>query len=216
MKGYYLGSKRNYLVVDTETSGLRPEEGHEIIQIAGIAVNAWDLGIHHAGRFIVLLKPQRPEKADTKAIQILGPLWERALKEGIDPKVGLQQFHDWAEKVNDGKAGYTKPMLTGHNIPFDDKFLQYASREYKVIKDDQSPPWDYHVVDTWSLMFTLFESDPNVFRFNLDTYLEQLGMARNSTIGVHDAAEDVELTYKAFVRTMKFFRECRRRMKITV
>jgi DNA polymerase III alpha subunit (gram-positive type) len=208
-----MANKRNIIVADCETTGLNPEKGCEIVQLSARAINAWNLEDHHAGCFNIILKPQRPDLAEDGALKVIGPkLWDEAQTNGIDPKVGLQQFMSWCEKVNDGKSAYSKPMICGHNIGFDLTFLNYWMIQYGLIKNRDDVPWNYAPLDTMTVCFLLFEADPMVENMKLDTFLKQIGIARSGQF--HDSMEDVNLTTQALVRSMKFFRECRKRMRV--
>lgn len=210
--------KPNYIIYDIETSGLKPQEGHEIVQLSAIAINHWDLERHHANCVDLLLKPLHPEKASKEAIEIIGEeKWNRALSEGLDPKEALKYFVSWCEKANDKKGFWTRPIRVGHNIKrFDNPFTDFWLEEYKVLKrnkyDDLDAPWGFLSIDTMDLFHLLFESDPNVLKYNLDACAALLGLAR--TTDKHDSMEDVEITTEIFVRAMRFIRTARREVKV--
>ncbi len=206
-----MGNKRNYFVYDTETSGLDPEQGHEIVQIAARALNGWNFDDHHAGKFHILIKPQNPEKADPKALEVIGPLWDKALKQGVEPSVAYQSLFNWIVKTNDSGKVFTKSVLVGHNADYDDMMTTYFFKKYKLVKNRDDKPW-FKIFDSWQTMMELWESDPNVNKFNLDAYLALLGIQRSGNH--HDAMEDVDLLTEAFRRTMKFMRRCNKSLRI--
>lgn len=207
-------NNRNFIVYDTETSGLKPEDGAEIVQLAATAYNAHDLAPHPAGEFHILLKPNFPEKASPDAINIIGEdLWIRAQKEGVDQKIGLQAFCEYVTRVNDSRQWATKPILAGHNLDFDMNMWEFWAKHYGVIKDFNKAPYASHIkLDTMDMMFSLFENDPDVVNYKLDTCLGIFKMKR--TGDTHDALEDVRLTGQLFVRYMKFQRLCRQKLVI--
>lgn len=210
-----MSSQRNLIIFDFETSGLDPSTGAEIVQLAAVCVNAWDFEEHHAGRFEMIFKPQNPEKAEKSAIDVIGQdLWVKANTEGVDLKVGLKAFLDWAEKCNDGGKGYTKPILCGYNVLFDYKFLHFYLDKVKLTGKMDDLPWQDKIVDIWALTWLLFENDFTVNSMTLDTVATQMGIKREKT--THDAGEDVLLTVTILQRYMKFFRECNKRMKVIV
>ena len=206
-----MSSPRNIFLYDTETSGLRPEEGAEIVQIAATAINFWDFKPHHAGNFSILLKPNKPEKASQKAIEVIGlDLWNKAINEGVDHKVGLITFCEWVNNLNDQNKDFTKPYMAGHNLLFDYNFTVSELKEYKIISHAGEAPFQEKIIDTWSLAWSLFEGDKTVNNIGLDNLLQLLKIQRSGN--VHDAVEDVKLNAVLLERFMKFFRECRKRM----
>lgn len=210
-----MGIFRHHIVFDTETTGLNPHAGHEITSLSAMAINCATLDIHHAGKFNVFLKPAFPEKADKGALKVAGPAFEKAMKEGVDPKVGLQQFFDWCRTVNDTKNAYGKPFLWGHNIGFDTKFVKYWANYYKVAgpspEKDADYPW-FMEFDNAQMMLALFDVDPNVNDLKLNTALAQADLSRKGES--HDSMEDVELTSAFLVRCIKFCRLMQKRMRV--
>lgn len=211
-------NKGNFIVFDIETSGRNPKAGHEIVKLTASAVNCWNLADHEAGTFDILLKPNNIEAASDKALQVIGNLWQSAQDEGIDPKVGLKEFLNWVDSVNDEQKWISRPILVGHNVvKFDVPFLVHWLQEYKLIDEpeeeggDLNLPWHILQLDTWPLMFSLFESDPTMISYNLDSCLSKIGLERKTD--KHDSTEDVRLNKELFVRYMKFLRECRKRVR---
>lgn len=204
---------RNYVIIDTETTGLNPEDGNEIVQIAAAAINGWDLEDHHAKTFNIYIKPENPDKASPDAIKLIKPTYDKAMAEGITPKVAYQKCIEWVSSVNDEKNVFTRPIYVGHNKDFDLKFLKFGLRKYNIIKSDDELPWAPHIqLDTMTMFFSLFESDPSIKNYKLDTVTSTLGMKRETKY--HDAVEDVHITKQILRRIMMFNRECRKRMAI--
>jgi DNA polymerase III alpha subunit (gram-positive type) len=200
-------------VCDVETTGLDVESGHEITELAAIALNAHDFEPHHAGRFQVFIKPKNLEIVSAGAVKVAKESYEKAMTDGVDAKVAMRHFMEFCNKVNDKQLDSTRPYLAGHNCPFDYKFINVTTKRCNLIKSDKDAPWHYHFIDTLPMMFCLFESDPTVNRWNLDTLLGKLNMRRSGT--THGAMEDVELTAEALRRMLKFFRTASKKMKIS-
>lgn len=204
---------RNYIVCDCETTGLDVDLGHEITELSAIALNAHDFEPHHAGKFQVFIKPKNLDIISAGAIKVAKESYERAMVDGVDAKVAMRHYIEYVNKVNDKQLDSTRPYMVGHNHPFDAKFINVTSRKCNLLKSDKDAPWHYHGIDTLQMMITLFESDPTVNRWNLDTLLAKLNMKRSGT--THGAMEDVELTAEAFRRMMRFCRTASKKMKIS-
>ncbi len=204
-------NKRNFIVFDTETTGL-DETSQEIVQIAAVALNGDTFYDHQSGKFQQILKPSSPSTAEPKALSVIGDdLWAKAQASGLDQKTALSAFLQYCDTVNDRKSKYEKPMLVGHNVKFDIKFLVASCKRHGLIKTEDDLPFHYHSVDTMSIGFMFFHADPNVTSYTLDSVAKQFGIARKQD--THDAAEDVDITKQIFVRSMKAFREIRRRLR---
>ena len=206
-------NKRNFIVLDTETTGL-DEETQEIVQIAAEAISGDTLYDHQSGKFQAVLKPEKPETASPKAIEVLGEeLWTTAQASGLDQKTALKSLLAYCETVNDRKNKYEKPMLVGHNIKFDLKFIVAACKRHGLIKTEDDLPFHYHTIDTISIGFLLFHTDPNVTSYTLDSVAKVFGIVRKQD--THDAGEDVSITKQIFIRSLKAFSEIRRRLRFT-
>lgn len=204
-------NKSNFLIIDTETSGTDPIAGHEITQIAAVALEPSSFEEIPGSAFQCFLKPQFPEKASPEAIEIAKGSWERANKEGIDPKVALAEFNKWCRKWNISGKPWTKARWGGFNTDFDRKMVTYWMRYYKVVNNEEEYEFG-NPIDTMGLSFGLFESDPNVKNFKLDTIGKIVGLERQESS--HDALEDVRMTAQLFRRIMLFMRRCRSKLKI--
>jgi DNA polymerase III alpha subunit (gram-positive type) len=197
-------SRRHFVIYDIETSGLSPEGGAEIVQIAAVKMDYNTYEIDKSSSFEIVLKPQKPDAADPKAIEVIGEdLWQRALSTGVHPKTGLRKFNQYIDSINPSKKFWTAPILVGfNNSGFDNPFTEFWMNHYKVIgqkKNDK--PWSYLSIDLLPLLFSVFGRD-DMKNQKLDTYLEIMGLSREG--GTHDAMEDVLLTAQLFQRYMKF------------
>ena len=120
--------KRNIVITDVETTGFYPEQGHVTVQIAATAINCVTLKPHHAGSINLFIKPTAEELAlaSPKALEVAKHSVEKAKIEGVDRKVAYIKYFEWLESINaDGKA-YTKPIMAGHNSPFDMKSIKWS------------------------------------------------------------------------------------------
>ncbi len=210
-----MANKRNIIILDTETTGLDPSLGCEVIEIAATCINAWDLEDHHIGDFHCLIKPNRPEKAQAGAIEVTGDLFEKAKTTGLEAKVVWKKFADYVASANETKGNMGKPIFMAYNKDFDSKFVRFHMAEYGAVGKDKiglpDYPWGFEF-DAMQLAFTLFESDSGIPNFKLDTILERIGLSRNQD--THNALEDVKLLKQFVKRSMKFYRESSRKIKI--
>lgn len=206
--------KRNIIVWDTETSGLDPEDGCEIVQIAAKAISQATLDDHASGIFHCYIKPQRPDKAQDGALKVIGEGWAKAQNEGLNPKVAYKAFMDWIDSVNDSKGFAGKPVMIAYNSRFDENFLDASMKEYKLLKKGQfgyETPWSFRF-DAMGWAYALFESDPEIMNIKLDTVLAKLNLERENS-SVHSAVEDVELLTEWVRRWIKFQRVCNSRIR---
>ncbi len=101
--------EQHLVVLDVETTGFKPEDGHEIIEIAAQKI----LRDNVLGEFQALVKPTRV--VDEEAIRIHGISNELLALEG---QAAEEIFPRFVEFV----AGHT---LVGHNIAFDLGFINH-------------------------------------------------------------------------------------------
>jgi DNA polymerase III subunit epsilon len=117
------------IVVDTETTGLDPRQGHRIIELAAIELDGRKVSLRRFHRY---LNPEREIEAG--AVAIHGLTYERLQNEAkfADIAPGFLEFIDGAE-------------LIIHNAPFDMGFL---NNELALMG---MPPLQNVVVDTLKL-----------------------------------------------------------------
>lgn len=101
----------DYVVIDLETTGMRPEQD-EIIEIAAIRVCAQAV----TQEFSVLVRPQKGLPQTVK--QLTGITEEALQKEGMPLQDALAQFVDFVGR----------DRMVGHNISFDLAFLRTSLR----------------------------------------------------------------------------------------
>ena len=162
-----------YVVFDTETTGLLPEEGDEIVQIAGLRlVN----GRRVTGEvFDILVDPARP--IPPKATEVHG-ISDAMVQGAPDVAEALTRFHHFTEGA----------VLIAHNAPFDMTFLR--RREAEIGRS-----FDHPILDTVLLsavVYGLTESH------SLDALSQRLGItipeeARHTAIGDTIATADAFL-----------------------
>ena len=207
-------NQSNFVIYDIETSGTDPTKGHEIVQFAACVCRYQDYEDHSIKPIEILIKPQTPEKADPKALEVIGmDLWERACKDGMHPKVAFKKIHTYFKDANFTNSVRTSPIRVGYNIcGFDNPFLEYHMKHYKLINQKQwDIPWNWSSIDLGQSMFEIFGRDDLPNR-KLDTFAKMMGVERKSD--KHDGVEDVLITKEIFVRYMKFMQIMRTKLKI--
>ena len=121
------------------------------------------------------VRPERPISATAQAIHGL------SLHD-------LQMAPTVAEAIHAFDA-YARPdaVLCGHNIAFDVAFLRAAYRSAGI-----AYPFDYHMLDVWSISFFILGTQRVHLRSHtLSALCELYGIARGQK---HDALEDVRVT----------------------
>lgn len=165
-----------YVVFDTETTGLLPSQGDELVQVAAVRIVN---GRRVEGEiFDTLVNPNRRIPAESTAVHgITDAMVQNA------PSVAdvLSQFHKFAEGA----------VLVAHNAPFDMEFLR---RQEKTL----GLRFDHPVLDTVLLSAVIYGQHEV---HSLDALTHRLGItipeeARHTAIG------DAVATSDAFLKLM--------------
>ncbi len=163
-----------YTVFDTETTGLSPSEGDEIIQIGATRVVAGRL--RRQENFEQLIDPKRP--LSEAGIRIHG-IEPRMLQGQPDIAQVLPAFHRFAADT----------VLVAHNAAFDMRFLQLKEASTGL-------RFDQPVLDTLLLSAVLH---PQQDSHRLEAIAERLGVP---LLGRHTALGDAMVTAEIFVRML--------------
>jgi DNA polymerase III subunit epsilon len=163
------------IVLDTETTGLDPNLGHRVIELAAVEIVDRRLTGNHFHRYI------NPERAsDEGALQVHG-LGEEFLRD--KPK-----FREIVNELLDFVSG---AELVIHNAPFDTGFL---NRELDLL--DLKPIGEYcpNILDTLQMARDLHPGKRN----NLDALCERYQID-NSTRTLHGALLDANLLAEVYL-----------------
>jgi len=170
----------SYTVFDTETTGLDPEGGDEIVSIG--AVRIVNQRIQYQETFETLVDPGRDIPAEASMIHGISHNMVKG-KPVIEDV--LPQFHKF--------VGNT--VLLGHNIAFDMKMLR-IKEEATGIRFFKAP-----VLDTLLLSAVLY---PAHGRHDLETIAKRLGV---DIMGRHTSLGDAIATAEIFIKTIPVLQE---------
>lgn len=168
-----------YTVFDTETTGLNPSQGDEIIQIGATRIVNGKLLRQDA--FEQLIDPGRSIPAASIPIHGITP----AMVQG-QPRIGqvLPSFHAYASDT----------VLVAHNAAFDMKFLQLKERSTGL-------RFDQPVLDTLLLSAVIHPHQDS-------HHLEAIAQRMNITVlGRHTALGDALVTAEVFLRMIPLLAE---------
>lgn len=163
---------KRLIILDTETTGLKPEQGHKLIEICAIEVIN---GVKTGEIFHTYINPQRD--VPYEAFKIHGISTEFLADKDIFAKVALK-FIDF---IKDG-------TLVIHNARFDVGFLNYE------LKSLNHPTINLNeVIDTLSIARKKFPGSP----VSLDALCKRFKI-NLSKRDKHGALIDVELLYEVY------------------
>ncbi len=168
-----------YTVFDTETTGLDPSRGDEIIQIGALRIVNGKLLTQEA--FEQLIDPRRPISAESIPIHGIRPEM-LAGKPTIDEV--LPAFHAFAQDT----------VLVAHNAAFDMRFLQMKEKTTGVC-------FDQPVLDTLLLSALVH---PNQESHRLEAIAERFDVALT---GRHSAMGDALMAAQIFLKLIPLLQE---------
>jgi DNA polymerase-3 subunit epsilon len=172
-------SELSYTVFDTETTGLQPSEGDEIISIGAVRIVNGRLLQHEA--FEQLIDPRRPLSKESAKIHGIQP----SMLEGQPPiEAVLPEFHRFCEGT----------VLVAHNAAFDMRFLQVKEARTAV-------KFTQPVLDTLLLSAVLH---PNINAHRMEAIAQRFGI---SVIGRHTAMGDAIVASEVFLKMIPLLAE---------
>ena len=169
----------NYTVFDTETTGLDPAGGDEIISIGALRIVNGRLLQQES--FERLLRPRHGVSPQSMAIHGIS---DAMLKDQPNSTEVLPLFHRYAEDS----------VLVAHNAAFDMRFLRMQEDAADVV-------FGQPVLDTLLLSQVLH---PNQAEHSLEAIAARLGVA---VVGRHTALGDAYVTAEVFLRMLALLAE---------
>jgi DNA polymerase III epsilon subunit family exonuclease len=168
-----------YTAFDTETTGLQPSQGDEIIQIG--ALHVIDGHIQADQAFEALVDPQRPVSPESEKVHGISS----AMLTG-KPTIAtvLPQFHNFCVDT----------VLLGHNVAFDMRFLQLKEQSTGIV-------FDQPVIDTLLLSPVAY---PNQLHHSLESSMALLGVEIEHR---HSAYSDAVATAQVFIKLVPLLAE---------
>jgi DNA polymerase-3 subunit epsilon len=157
------------IILDTETTGLDPNQGHRVIEVAAVEMVNRRLTGNHFHRY---LNPDR--EIDAGAMQV----------HGISPEF-LQDKPRFADIALEFAEFIRGAELIIHNAPFDVGFLD---TELRLANLDPLAHWCAEITDTLSMAKALYPGQRN----NLDALCKRCGVD-NAARTLHGALLDCEL-----------------------
>jgi DNA polymerase III subunit epsilon len=163
------------IILDTETTGLDPKQGHRIIEVAGVEfVNRRPTGRH----IHFYLNPER--EIDSGATDVHGLTWEM-----------LRDKARFADVVDEFLEFARGAQWIIHNAPFD---IAFIDEELKRVNLPSVAAVAADVIDTLALAREHFPGKKNT----LDALCERFGVA-NAHRTLHGAMLDAQLLAEVYL-----------------
>ncbi|UOD34895.1 3'-5' exonuclease [Deferribacteraceae bacterium V6Fe1] len=137
-----------FTVVDTETTGLSPYKGAELLEISAVRINS-DFKLDLNNHFTTLIKPEKP--IPSKTIEING-IDDKMVENAPVVHEILPKFAEFAENT----------VFIAHNAKFDFTFINYYMKKHSI--DCKL----ICILDTVNIAKKFF---PNIGRYNLDALI---------------------------------------------
>jgi DNA polymerase-3 subunit epsilon len=169
-----------FVVVDLETTGISPEKGAKIVEIAAIKVEK-GLKLNAKKRFHTLINPGIPIPYSAYRVHKIS-------NEMVKDAPTMEEIFPLFIKFLD------TPYIIGQNITFDFSFLSYYFKMYGFNVDPV-------LIDTISVVKKI---TPNLKRYNLDSLINYFGIENILNFDHrHRATFDVLATGIVFIKSVE-------------
>lgn len=165
-------SQKSFVIFDLETTGFKPEDGHEILEIGAEKVVEREV----VGQFHSLVRPTRPIPEESMKIH------------GITEEMAASG-KELAEVIPDFLKFIEGAVLVGHNVGFDLSFLFDACRKVGAQKPQNQS------LDTCEISRKLLI----IPSYSLERVAQYFGVINPQA---HRALADVEVTRKVFLKLL--------------
>lgn len=196
-------------VIDTETTGLEPGY-HEIVQICILPLDSKLNVRKDVLPFYINIKPDHPERADPKAMEVNKLDLLNICRTGVDHVAALDMFEEWFNTLgipwNKYGSAQCKIIPLGHNYGFDKGHIHaWFGEAYYNEK------FHYHYRDSMHVALALndhasFKAETVPFsKVNLSWLCKKLNVVNDKA---HDALSDCVATaevYKKLVQMLGSF-----------
>lgn len=167
------------IVLDTETTGINPKDGHRIVEIAAIEINGLEISQNRIHRFF---NPAR--EVDKGASAVHGLTLDRLKDEPA--------FEDFAHEILEFIRG---AELIIHNAPFD---LGFLNSEFKRAGLDPAESYCMEVTDTLLMARKMHPNEKN----SLDALCERYEVDHSRRTS-HGALLDAELLAELYLKMFR-------------
>ena len=170
---------KTFLVFDVETTGLAPQLGDRMVEIALIQFRNGKI----MRKFETLINPQRPMSYSAYLVHGIS---DDMLKDAPTSQEILPSLYEW----------FQESYVVGHNVKFDLKFLnhEYALAGYEQVEHDCT-------IDTIKMARGFM---PQLKKFSLERVANHLGVNARQC---HRAMSDVEMTHEVFSQLLEEARQ---------
>jgi len=184
----------NYVVLDTETTGLSKNPLAEVIEVGVIALDR--NGLSEIGRFQSLIKPAN--------IDLNKPLPDWSKKAFEKHQISVEELmvapspEDVCHKIIGLLKKLSKPILVGQNIDFDVRMLR---RLFRSCDEDFDEYFFSPIIDLYSISYMFWRDDADMPNVQLGTVAEKLKIKPGEA---HRALGDCETSVPVFKKFMDF------------
>jgi DNA polymerase III epsilon subunit-like protein len=190
--------RNSIICLDFETGGLDAQK-QAITQIAFISFEASTF--KEINRYESYVSPYGNYQYEDKALEMTGVTYEK-IESGKDIRTVVKEISELFSEAN--TSGHTKkPILLGHNIPFDISFLQQI---FAFTKTDLSKYFDGkkdfygnfspNYLDTLYMSKAMWANDESMQKFKLENCCSKAGV---DLVDAHSALNDVVATKELFM-----------------